>query len=248
MSLFHGDLTGGGVDRSRKSQSFEQDLIDDFSSPAETETAAAPPPARESFLGGGVRSGGGSSRSMRTELQASSRRPSGLAAAAATAATLVEDAEARPLGLGQSQRRAGRRDDDGGGGHAEEEIEDEAEVYSRDGEALADDGDDGDVEAGGNDASVEAVRAAFLMPPRLRQQEQPRSPLSSPPPPPDASLAFAAVTGADSERVAALAGLPATGGRSVTVTAAPTSSPESVLQRMAEACRQAGVELVSQGS
>ena len=144
-------------------------------------------------------------------------------------------------GLGQSQRRVGRRDD-GGGDHAEEEIEEEADGYVRDGEGV-----DDEVEAGGNDASLAAVETAFLLPPRLRQQGRSRSPLSSPPPPPDASLAFATVTAADSERTPAMGGLPATGGGSVTLNAAPASNPESVLQRMAEACRQAGVQLVSRG-
>lgn len=194
-------------------------------------------------MGGGVRSGGGGSgRSMRTDLRAPSR-PSALAAVAA----LAEDddprhraaAEAEARGLEQSQRRAERRED---GGHAEEEIEEEAEGYARDGGALGDD----EIEAEGNGGSL---GAAFIVPPQLgRQQEQSRSPLSSPPPPPDASLAFAAVTATnDSERVAAMEGLPATGDGPVTVTATPTSSPESVLQRVAEACRQAGVELVSKG-
>ncbi|CAN0269599.1 unnamed protein product, partial [Ectocarpus fasciculatus] len=262
------DVVGAAV-RIQQSQSFEQQVNDNFS---DTAGASAETPAgRGMFLGDGVRSGGGagSGRSMRAGLLPSPRK-----VAAAVAAAVEEDdargrsaaeaeAEAAHMGWagGGSQRgavRTGGRDDaheeegveedeEEGGEEEEEEEEEEAgeeeECYERETE-----------EAGtqGTQASAAKAVAALLLPPQLRQPLH--TPLSSPPqpPPPSAALAFTPVAATNSERPAVFEGRPglegligdveaAPGMKRGSVATAPTSKPESVLMRMAEACRQAGV-------
>lgn len=206
-----------------------------------------------------------------TEVAAVAAAGPGAAAAAAEALAVEEDdarhrwgAEVQAGRIAHLQREAaspvGNSGGNGDGGHEEEEEEEED---TRDGEAT----DENEADSSNARSSVVAPAAtaettALLLPPQLRQPSH--SPLSSPPPPPppDASLAFATVaaTGSSVGRVAGMeearpedhheeltrtvGALPTIAGGGATAVT-PATNSENVLQRMAEACRQAGVILVS---
>lgn len=249
--------------RIQQSQSFEQQVNDNFS---DTATISAETPAsRGVFLGDGVGSGGGSGRTMRAGLLPSPRKVAAAVAAAVeeedarerSAAAAEAEAEAAHMEWagGGSQRGAGRtggRDD----AHEEEEIEeDEGEEEEEEEDEECYERDTEEPGAQGTQASAAKAVAALLLPPQLRQPLH--SPLSSPPQPPlpRAALAFTPVAATNSERPAMFEGRPGLEGLAGGVEAAPgmkrrsaatttTTKPESVLKRMAEACRQAGVVFV----
>lgn len=248
-----GDLPDG-ADRIRQPQRFEQqDSSVDFT-PSAYNAMAATRENRGPFLGSGVITADFSSRSMRADPLPDSHAevaavaaagPAAAAAAAALALAVEEDdarhrwgAEVQAGTVSQLQREVASPSDNSGdngdGGHEEEGEEEEEDT--RDGEATDEN------KADSNDATNSVMPAAaataettaFLLPP---------------PPPPDASLAFAAVaaTGSGVGRVAVMEEARPEDhheGLTRTVGALPTNS-ENVLQRMAEACQQAGVALVS---
>ncbi|CAM9604266.1 unnamed protein product, partial [Ectocarpus sp. 13 AM-2016] len=240
------DVVGSAV-RIQQSQSFEQQVNDIFSSTVAI--SAATPARRGVFLGDGVRSGG-SGRTMRAGLLPSPRKVAAAVAAAVeeddvwerSAAEAEAEAEAAHMeweggGPQRGAERTGGRDDTR---EEEEEEEEEEECYERETEEAG---------AQGTEASAGKAVTALLLPPQLRQPLH--SPLSSPPqpPPPSAALAFTPVAATNSERPAMFEGRPGlerlAGGVEATkrgsAATTPRTKPESVLKRMAEACRRAGV-------